>query len=349
VVVSGGELPVNATAVYQRVERLMDADAPAPTVRVSEDGPIDFSSRELAPTTEALGYRSGDGSVSQCGQFYPASAGGDFVRIAPGNLSTEAVELVLAHEFVHIVQDDVAGFERVGEVERYAVDHALSEGSAVYVADRYADRYDTRWNGTTPLGIRECIYDRVGDGTRGLAGRYYFGALHFGQRIDSPANLSAVYRSPPRTTEQVIHGLAPGTEPVANLSVSVRQRGGWIGDTRERAGELRLRSWLYTGLPADRVDAAATGWGADEILTFQRGDETSVAWVLRMDSATDADELDAAVDDLEATLESRNATSVETARVDERTVVAFAGAESFADGATASANGTAGDVTVTVP
>ncbi|QPV64048.1 hypothetical protein I7X12_05310 [Halosimplex litoreum] len=338
---------MNATEVYQRVERLMGVDAPAPTVRVSDDGPIDFSSRELTPTTEALGYRSGDGAVSQCGQFYPAFASTDTVTVAPGDLSADAVELVLAHEFVHIVQDAVAGFDRVGEVERYAVDHALSEGSAVYVADRYADRYDKRWNGTTPLGIRECIYDRIDDGTRGLAGRYYFGGLHFEQRLDTPANLSAVYRAPPRTTEQVIHGLAPGTEPVANLSVSVRQRGRWIGDARERAGELRLRSWLYTGLQADRVETAATGWGADELLTFQRGDETSVAWVLRADSESDADELAAAAADLGTTLESRDATSVETARVGDETVVVFAGTESFAAGG--EATGSDGDVTVTVP
>ncbi|ELZ20282.1 hypothetical protein C475_20952 [Halosimplex carlsbadense 2-9-1] len=333
--------------VYQRVERVMGADAPAPTVEVTDDGPIEFSSPELAPTTEALGYRRDGGSVSQCGQFYPAFATTDTVSIAPGNLSAQAVELVLAHEFVHIVQDDLAGYERVGEIERYAVDHALTEGSAVYVADRYADRYDKTWNRRTPLGIRECIYDRVGDGTRGLAGRYYFGGLHFEQRLDSPANLSAVYRAPPRTTEQVIHGLAPGTEPVANLSVSVRQRGRWIGDTRERAGELRLRSWLYTGLPADRVDTAAAGWGGDEILAFDRGGETGVAWVLRMDSSTDADELAAAVGDLEATLESRNATNVETARVGDETVVVFAGTESFAAGG--EATGSAGDVTITVP
>ena len=346
-VVRGGELPVNATAVYQRVERLMDADAPAPTVRVSDDGPINFSTETLTPTTAALGYRRDAGSVSTCGVFYPAFATGDGVSVAPGNLSTDAVELILVHEYVHIVQDEVDGFDRVAAAERYAVEHALSEGSAVYVADRYAERYGVRWNGRTPLGIRECIYDRVGDGTRGLAGRYYFGGLHFDARLDSPANLSTVYRSPPRTTEQVIHGLAPDAEPVANLSVSVRQRGRWIGDTRERAGELRLRSWLRTGLPADRTDAAATGWGADEILTFDRGERTSVVWVLRMDSAADADELATAVDDLGSTLESRDATSVETARVGDETVVVFAGSESFAAGG--EATGSAGDVTVTVP
>ncbi|QLH77361.1 hypothetical protein HZS55_08670 [Halosimplex rubrum] len=333
--------------MYQRVERLMGADAPAPTVDVAADGPVNFSSRELSPTTDALGYRRGDGSISKCGRFYPAFAGEDAVTITPGNLSAEAVELVLAHEFVHIVQDEVEGYERVGEIERYAVDHALTEGSAVYVADRYADRYDKRWNGTTPLSIRECIYDRIGDGTRGLAGRYYFGGSHFEQRLDSPANLSAVYRAPPRTTEQVIHGLAPDAEPVANLSVSVRQRGRWIGDTRERAGELRLRSWLRTGLPADRVDTAATGWGADETLTFERDGATSVAWVLRMDSAADAEELAAAASDLETTLESRDATSVGVEQVGDGTVVVFAGADSFV--ADADATGTDDDVTVTVP
>ena len=325
----------------------MDTDAPAPTVRVSDEGPINFTSGRLTATTEALGYRRGDGSVSTCGRFYPAFASGDTVTVAPGNLSADAVELILAHEYVHVLQDEVAGYERVGEIDRYEVDHALSEGSAVYVADRYADRYDRSWNGTTPLGIRECIYDRVGDGTRDLAGRYYFGGRHFDARLDSPANLSAVYRAPPRTTEQVIHGLAPDAEPVANLSVEVRQRGRWIGDTRSRAGELQLRSWLRTGLSADRTDAAATGWGTDEILTFDRDDRTAVAWVLRMDSTTDAEELAAAVDDLETTLESRGATSVETASVGEETVVVFAGPQSFVGNATAS--GTAGNVTVTVP
>ncbi|WP_436909528.1 hypothetical protein [Halosimplex marinum] len=347
VVVRGGELPVNATAVYQRVERVMDADAPVPTVRVKDDGPINFSTTGLTPVREALGYRRDAGSVARCGQFYPAFATGDTVTIAPGNLSADAVELILAHEYVHILQDEVEGYDRVSDIERFAVSRALSEGSAVYVADRYADRYDRRWNGETPLAIRECIYDRVGDATRELAGRYYFGARHFEQRVDSPANLSAVYRSPPRTTEQVIHGLGPDEEPVANLSVSVRQRGRWIGDTRERAGELRLRSWLRTGVDADRAATAATGWGADERLAFDRGERTGVAWVLRMDSESDADELAAALDDLEATLESRNATSVETARVGDETVVAFAGPGSFV--ADAAATGSAGDVTVTVP
>ena len=83
---------------------------------------------------------------------------------------------------MYVLQDGVDGYERVGESDRYEIDHALSEGSAVYVADRYARHHDTRWNGTTPLGVRECIYDRVGDGTRGLAGRYYFGGLHFDAR-----------------------------------------------------------------------------------------------------------------------------------------------------------------------
>ncbi|WP_436930993.1 hypothetical protein [Halosimplex halobium] len=333
--------------MYQRVERVMDADAPAPTVQVSDDGPINFSAASLSPLQEALGYRRGAESVAKCGRFYPAFATDDTVTVAPGNLSAGAVELILAHEYVHILQDGVEGYDRVSDVESFAVRRSLSEGSAVYVADRYADRYDRRWNGTTPLGIRECIYHRIGDANRGLAGRYYFGARHFAQRVDSPADLSAVYRSPPRTTEQLIHGLGPDEERVANLSVSVRQRGRWIGDTRQRAGELRLRSWLRTGLDADRAGTAATGWGADERLTFDRGERTGVAWVLRMDSPGDADELAAALDDLEATLESRDATSVETARVGDGTVVAFAGPESFVAGA--EATGSAGDVTVTVP
>lgn len=89
------------------------------------------------------------------------------------------------------------------------------------------------------------------------------------------------------------------------------------------------------------------GWGADELLAFERDERTGVAWVLRMDSERDADELAAAVGDLAATLESRGATEAAATRVGDETGVAFAGNESFVAGATATA--TSGNVTVTVP
>ncbi|WP_459192801.1 hypothetical protein [Halosimplex sp. J119] len=349
VVVKNGTLPVDATEVYRRVERLMGTDAPAPTVEVADRERVNFSEGYLGEVDTTLGFsrRTDSKSVSDCGTFFPASSVGDSITITPGTLSDSAVELVLVHEFVHRLQPNVTGYDRLSELGSYDLSQALSEGSAVYVADEYARRYDTRWNGETPIGVRECLYEHVPGPTRGPAGWYAMGGQYVAQRLDSPAELSDIYRAPPETTEQLIHGLEPSDEPVRDLDVTVVGNERWSVEDEEREGELRLRSWLRTGLPADRVDTSATGWGADRLVELDRNGTTGVVWALRMDSAADADELAGAIAKLEATLESRNAAELESTRVGEETVVVFAGPESFVGNATA--DGTAGNVTVAVP
>lgn len=346
IAVEGGNLPVNATEVFRRVEILMATDAPTPSVTVRDDGPINLSQGNIGPQSDALGYEDRAGNWSECGQFQPAFASGNSVTIAPGNLSDGAVELILAHEFVHIVQTEVEGYDRLSD-RPFGISHAMIEGSAVYVANEYAHDYDVSWGGETPFEVRECIYDSVAESRRTLAGRYLMGGQYFDQRLDGPAELSTAYQNPPRTTEQLIHGLGPAEDPPANLSVTVEDGGQWIGDTPHLQGELELRSWLSLGLAGDRVDTAASGWGADRLVRFDDGDETSVAWVLRMDSAADADELADAVADLETDLEQRETTHVRSERLDDETVVVFAGSKSFVPNA--EATGEDGNVTVSAP
>lgn len=344
--VAYGSLPVNATLVYRRVEQLTGVDAPAPTVEVLNYGPVDLSVPFVSPLSGALGYRTGAGNGSSCGTFYPASYDGTNVSISPGNLSAAAVELTLVHEFAHVVQAEVEGYARVRS-QHVDVARTLLEGSAVYVADAYARAYGLRWNGSTPLGVRECLYERVPGLRRYGAGSYFFGGRYFDRRLESPRDLASAYGDPPRTMEQVIHGREAAEDPPANLSVTVADGPDWTGTDPWRAGELELRSWLRIGLPADRVDVAASGWGNDALVPFERPNGTGAAWVLRMDAPTDADELEAAVADLGAALEARNATTVRSERVGNETVVAFAGSASFVRNATA--DGTDGNVTVTAP
>ena len=343
VTVSGGDLPVNATVVFRRVERLLDIDKEPPEVVVTDEGPYDFGSFEPSLNQRALGYESGRGSESDCvGTFYPASGSVDRVTIASGNLSAETVELILVHEFVHSFQWEIPEFEQAVLDDRIV--GGIEEGVPVYVTDRYAQRYDTRWRGRTPLETRECLYDHASDVFRPSAAESLFAARYVEDRVDSPANVSAVYRPPPRTAEQVLHGLAPDAEPPRDLDVTVD---GADAPEVQRAGEIRLRAWLENGLSADRAAAAAAGWGTDRLVRFGIGADPRVAWAIRMDSATEADELAAAVADLETALERRDATSLRSTRIGEETVVVFAGPEPFVANATAS--GTAGDVTVAAP
>ncbi|QLH81898.1 hypothetical protein [Halosimplex pelagicum] len=342
VAVRGGELPFNATVVYRRVERLLGVDAPAPEVVVEDRDAFDFSTIEPRPYQAALGLQAG--SISDCATFYSAS-GGDTISITQGTLSAEAVELIFVHELGHTFQRQLSG--SVETIELRESPAFPTGGIAVYTTDQYAERYDKRWNGSRPAELRECIYDHAPGTYRQTAGEVYFGARYVEWRVDGPTNLSAVFESPPESTEEVVHRLEPGADPVRSLNVSVDGDDRWTVGERRRAGEIELRAWLHAGLPADRVDTAATGWGADRLVRFGDDTDPSVAWVLRMDSAEDADELADAVSDLEANLEQRNATSLRSIRIGDETVVAFAGPESFVANATAS--GTAGNVTVAAP
>jgi len=342
VAVRGGELPFNATVVYRRVERLLGVDAPAPEVVVEDRDAFDFSTIDPRPYQTALGLQAG--SVSNCTTFYSAS-GGDPVSITQGTLSAEAVELIFVHELGHMFQGQASGsveMIELGEASTY-----LTGGVAVYTTNQYADRYDKRWNGSRPVGVRECLYDHAPGTYRQTAGEVYFGARYVERRVDEPTNLSAVFESPPESAEAVVHRLEPGAEPVRSLDVTVDGGDRLAVGERRRAGEIELRAWLHAGLSDERVDTAATGWGADRLVRFGDDADPSVAWVLRMDSPGEADELAAAVADLETDLESRNATDLRSTRIGDETVVAFAGPESFVANATAS--GTAGNVTLAAP
>jgi len=60
-----------------------------------------------------------------------------------------------------------------------------------------------------------------------------------------------------------------------------------------------VRTALAANLSVERASRAAAGWGNDSLVTFRRpdGGASSYAWVLRWDTASDADEFAAALGD----------------------------------------------------
>lgn len=242
--------------------------------------------------------------------------GNVYLRSSPA-MPTEVVRLLTTHEFVHYVQLQNDRFTLVNRATdgttdgRYAA-RATTEGAAVVATDAVLDRY-------VPGGPRNSelyagVADAVPPGSANAYGngRYVNGAAYVAGRVDDPANLSRVYEHPPTTSEQVLHGVAPGVEPPANLSVTVATDGEYVVAGTDRKGEAYVRHALANGVDWDRARAAAAGWGNDTVRTLQPagGGNLSYVWIQRWDDADEASEFAAAAADY---LDARGATENGTA------------------------------------
>ncbi|WP_323674428.1 hypothetical protein [Halorubellus sp. PRR65] len=261
------------------------------------------------------------------------------ITLSVSNRSTsEKLTTVLVHEYTHATNVQRPDFESVLKLDgaQKRVEAAVSEGSATYVAQEYADRYGDAW----PNQERFCeSYDDGSAAARLWLGQYCVGARYVDDRIDDPANLATVYRNPPNTTEQVRHGYLPDEEPPMSMPVNATTTDSWDVVERHRQGELWTYAVLSTHLADARADAAATGWGNDTRLTYRNFDRDGYVWVTRWDSPDDADEFETAM-----TAHVENATDGATTnanfrvvRVDPVSVVVLVGDEGFVDGATATA------------
>ena len=345
VTVEGGELPVDVGRIYARVEALTGVEAEPPTV-VVEDPRDDDPGGERRGLLGALGLSGGSVDDLDCGTIASASAGSDEVRIVPDGLSAAEIELVLAHEFAHVLQEN-NGLE--GDVDRRDRDasflrQALTEGGAVYVANEYAKAYDLTWaTGDRPLELRRCFYETAPDGFRTLTAVYYFGGEYFDRTLGDPSKFATAYERLPNTTEGLLHGEPAGVDPPVPLDVET-ETDGWFDSSRGSYGELTTRLVLASELSESRAATAAEGWGNDEVVEFERDGETGYAWVHRWDDADGADEFLAAVGDYAAA--RTEGPSVRVVRVDETTTVLLVGEEAFLDATTVDRTGETVSVTV---
>ncbi|NHN47549.1 hypothetical protein G9464_08060 [Halostella sp. JP-L12] len=272
---------------------------------------------------------------------------GGAVFVHPANGTPARVEQVLVHEFVHATQFNANMLPWLDALDRPRLTNdllqtrlALVEGGAVYVTDAYTERY------LDAPAQSERVAERYADGDpaeRLFYARYYFGSRYVAAQVDDPSELERAYDDYPRTTEQLLHNLTPGEEPARNLSVAAETGDEWREGENDTLGELTARIVLQSELNDTVAREAAAGWGADEVVGMA-GDEQAYAWVLRMDDAAEADELEPA---LTAFADERGdevdaAFAVE--RVADETVALTVGPESL----DATVTGDDGNVTVTV-
>ncbi|QCC51105.1 hypothetical protein [Halapricum salinum] len=311
ITVRGGDLAVDPDRTFKRVEAVLETNVTDPEAVVAQ-GPANLTrgrgvdrrtlsdtlgleSASLAGTNVTLGSR--DVPLSWLAEGRVDGVGNVYLHSAPG-MGSGVTRLLTAHEFVHYVQLQNGRFESVNAGTDTTTDgayaaRATTEGAAVFTTDALLERY-------VPEGPRNvALYDGIaaaapnGSLTAYGNSRYVFGTRYVDARIDDPAAIESVYQHPPTTSEQVLHGLAPGSEPPAPLTVTVETGSEYVLAGSDRKGEAYLRYALDNGVSTDRAVAAAAGWGNDTVRSLRPADgegTTSYVWVQRWDTPGDATE-----------------------------------------------------------
>jgi hypothetical protein len=340
--VENGTLPVavNPNLTFARMQRLLGTDVSPPTaVRIRSGRTLTADAFASRPFLRLFGVGSSieDGPTAT-GLTRGPNAVTLSVRAAADGTTAETT---LAHEFVHVTQIRAGWFDALvnathgagaaGSTDGDLAFGAVLEGAAVAATDAYRRTYLPRVERARRSLVRR--YRTASAGERYTLAPYFFGTRYVASRIDSPTDLGAVQESAPRTTEELIHRLSPGSEPPVPLRVAVAGSGeaGWRAVERATAGELFVRIALGPALSDARAARAAAGWGNDRRLTFERSDgsetdggpeasggpgtggtdgtggaseggERGYAWVLRFDDAANATDFAGA---LETSLDRR--------------------------------------------
>ncbi len=233
---------------------------------------------------------------------------------ALGTEETTEARLVLVHELVHALQDQRLGLGESYEQTRTAdadnAFRAVIEGDATLAMLANALRGQGIPLSAATQGIQQMGSQVDVDAfVRGeeldkapailrvtlvapyLRGLQFVAALH---SIGGWASINRAHRQPPTTTEQVLHpekfAEMERAERVRVPAIEVLERAGYQRIEEDTLGELELGVYLGQGLPSGTNEAAAMGWGGDQVAVYQRSDETAVVWWTTWDSQTDAEE-----------------------------------------------------------
>lgn len=311
--VNGAGLPVDPDTVLDRVTRLTGANTTPPdSIRVvtptdRENATGNDPGFDPAPAFfKVMGVDSESGlneSEAAALENGRTALGTGAITMYTGANDSRTVHYVLAHELVHYVQtarDRVVTLQNAldSTTDARFVLGSLIEGAAVYTTDAYiAQHIDGNvTNSELYIDLRERL--RAGSYPAYTNSRYIAGWRYLEDRDPGYGAMDQVYENPPRTGEQVIHGLAPGSEPPRNLSVT-ENTGGYRRIGTDRLGEGFIRIALRNGLDRDRANAAGAGWGNDTLRTYRprAGGSAAYAWVLRFDDASNRTEFVSALED----------------------------------------------------
>jgi hypothetical protein len=220
-------------------------------------------------------------------------------------------EGLLAHEFVHALQDQHFGLLKMITARPFSFDReeaafALVEGDAVSV-ERRVEQGDA-WSRKTPDDIARDEDERYAAYRKGIGSLFpplltetfifrYRDGLRFVEavrRARPAVRLDDVFRRPPASSEQVLHPekyLANEQPREVALDGEGFGEEGWRLTATTPLGEVGVRGLLLAGVSAEEARRAAAGWGGDRTFLFEReGHAPLFVWKTVWDKTTDAQE-----------------------------------------------------------
>ncbi|MGH9223996.1 MAG: hypothetical protein ACRD2W_09510 [Acidimicrobiales bacterium] len=223
------------------------------------------------------------------GGFYDQFEDRLYIRIAD---PTPLNQRIVVHELTHALDDQHFDLDRDHQdAEGGRAWRALAGGSASAVERRF---YESRSSAEeAQLDAEERRYaDRIGKVPRALAEDSYFAydaGLSFVDALHAKGQNQAVdaaFRSPPETTEQILHVDRYEAREAAIVVAGTRADGQLIeGGTLGEAWFRLLLSGFVDDATAER---AAAGWGGDHHVLWRDGTTICARAQLRMDTAEDA-------------------------------------------------------------
>ncbi len=198
----------------------------------------------------------------------------------PDDLEPQALEMSVAHECVHALQDqhfNLGALEQfiAGASDTMVARSCLAEGDATSASDDRAD--------PNAMDANAVSYVEREIATPYIVGTAFVRAL---RRRGGWSLVNQAWTRGGLTTEQVLHpekwlaaepGLPVPVPTFATLGATA------VRVTTDVRGELGLRLVLESAMPPAAAAAGATGWGGDSLVLVRVGEAASLAWRIRFD------------------------------------------------------------------
>ena len=234
---------------------------------------------------------------------------GDGINTGGHRGASACDDKVVAHELTHALQDQhFALGERLGpsnNSDKTLAFRAVAEGDANLAESLYSfggifqdsglsvGQISQTGTGELPPGMSD-VPSAIADK---LLFQYQIGTSfvkHVFAKWGWPG-VNLLYRSPPRSTEQLLHPEkyldSPDPPTIIELTnLSCLFSVDWTEIENNTLGELMVQSLFSGFVSREEAMMVAGGWDGDRFVAFRRGDEISFIWVTAWDSPEDAQE-----------------------------------------------------------
>lgn len=264
---------------------------------------------DQAAQLRALGFLTGDVDLAEANDtlsdsgtlaFYDPSSEQVFVR---GTELTPAVRVTLAHELVHVLQDQHFDLERLQDFEdgRGAVLRAIAEGDATRIEDRYVEEVLTDEERTayqeesTTAGeeASEELEAKVPPILSTVFAAPYILGPELVAALDAKGGSEAIDRAleDPPTEEVLFDPRTFETDAAGPMTVDVEAPEGAEIITESEFGPTTWYLMLAARMEPGVALAATDGWGGDQYVVYREDDQVCVAVDAKGDTEEDTDAL----------------------------------------------------------